>query len=153
MDIWLSDAEIKGIDFADKPYRRLYSVKLRDGSSHSLVSTKGNNEINPDIFIPYALVDKGIDNSLISVDGISDILIYQNEYIQCLDTLNIHGIPIEELIEVERVVLSREQLDVLTSDKVRTQKIRPSEKQGNQILTVMLLGAVALVAGIFYFVI
>lgn len=153
MDIWLSDAEIKGIDFADKPYRRLYSVKLRDGSSHSLVSTKGNNEINPDIFIPYSLVDKGIDNSLISVDGISDILIYQNEYIQCLDTLKIHGIPIEELIEVERVVLSREQLDVLTSDKVRTQKIRPSEKQGNQILTVMLLGAVALVAGIFYFVI
>ncbi len=153
MDIWLSDAEIKGIDFADKPYRRLYSVKLRDGSSHSLVSTKGNNEINPDIFIPYSLVDKGIDNSLISVDGISDILIYQNEYIQCLDTLKIHGIPIEELIEVERVVLSREQLDVLASDKVRTQKIRPSEKQGNQILTVMLLGAVALVAGIFYFVI
>ena len=72
MDIWLSEAEIKEIDFADKPYKRLYSVKLRDGNSHSLVSAKGSNEINPDIFIPYSLVDKGIDNSLISVDGISD---------------------------------------------------------------------------------
>lgn len=153
MDIWLSDAEIKGIDFADKPYKRLYSVKLRDGSGHSLVSTKGNNEINPDIFIPYSLVDKGISNSLISVDGISDILIYQNEYIQCLDTLKIHGIAIEELIEVERVVLTREQLDVLASDKVSTQKIRSSGEKGNHTLTVMLLGAVALVAGILYFVI
>lgn len=153
MDIWLSEAEIKEIDFADKPYKRLYSVKLRDGSSHSLVSAKGSNEINPDIFIPYSLVDKGIDNSLISVDGISDILIYQSEYVQCLDTLKNHGIPVEELIEVERVALTREQLDVLTSDKVRTKKIRPSEKKGNHILTAMLLGAVALVAGIFYFVI
>ena len=153
MDIWLSEAEIKEIDFADKPYKRLYSVKLRDGNSHSLVSAKGSNEINPDIFIPYSLVDKGIDNSLISVDGISDILIYQSEYVQCLDTLKNHGIPIDELIEVERVALTREQLDVLTSDKVRTKKIRPSEKKGNHILAATLLGAVALVAGIFYFVI
>ena len=153
MDIWLSDAEIKGVDFADKPYKRLYSVKLRDGSGHTLVSTKGSNEINPDIFIPYSLIDKGIDNSLISADGISDILIYQNEYIQCLDTLKVHGIPIEALIEVERVALTREQLDVLAMEKVRTQKIRPSEEKGNQTLTAMLLGAVALVAGIIYFVI
>ena len=146
MDIWLSDRELKGLDFTGKPYSKSYAVKMTSGAQYTLISSRGNEDISQDAFIPYSLIDKKINNALVSVEGLGDVLIYQNEYIQCLDVLKANGISIDQLIEVERMVMTREQLATLTSGKTNVQKLMTSTKKSSGDKNYLLWGLLGLLA-------
>lgn len=142
MNVWLSDSELKGIDLENQPYAKHFVVKLNDGRSYTLLSCGEKSAIDNNAFVPYALIDQGMDNSLVTVDGVGEMLIYQNEYIQCLDVLRAGNIPVEELVEVERVLLSEEELNELIGERPATDKLASIKSRFSPAVTMAVLAGV-----------
>ena len=142
MNLWLSDGELKGIDLEKLPYAKHFVVKLSDGRSYTLLSALEKADIDNSAFIPYALIDQGMDNAMVMVDGVGEVLIYQNEYIQCLDLLKAHNIPVEELVTVERNLLTREQLVDLIGEQPTTEKLTSSKSRFSPVATMAILAGI-----------
>ena len=142
MNLWLSDSELKGVDLENLPYAKHFVAKLSDGRSYTLLSASEKADIDSSAFIPYALIDQGMDNAMVMVDGLGEVLIYQNEYIQCLDLLKAHNIPVEQLVEVERVLLTQEQLAGLIGEQPTTEKLVSSKNRFSPAATMAILAGV-----------
>lgn len=143
MNIWLGDGDLKRLELDNLPYTKHFVIKLADGRSYTLLSAGEKEDVDSSAFIPYALIDQGMDNSLAMVDGLGEVLIYQNEYIQCLDILQAQNIPIEELVEVDRVMLTKEQLTELIGEQLTADELIRSKSRFSPAVTMAILAGLA----------
>ena len=152
VEVWLSDIELKGVQLDKELYNKSYQVKLTGGRNYTLVSSKEKENITEDVFVPYALMEEGINNSLVQIDGLDDILIYEGEHIQCLDVLTANGINVNQLVKAERVQLTREQLNILTGDKLQAKSLKPTDSSANPVKIIAVLGTIIAVIAAFFVV-
>lgn len=146
--IWLHESDFRYVNLDVERYQKKYRLTLTNGNKYVFIKDKEDiSDVNP--FIPYILMEEGMNNVLVKSDDYKDILIYQGVNIQCLDFLNDNDISVEKLVDFETVELKADELNKIKARRLDAQLIE-DEAKNNKVFIIGFIAIVIISIGVFW---